>query len=40
MSLDESSEVIAKLADFGLSAEVDPALADIQGTWQWLPPGE
>ena len=26
------------MADFGLAQRVDPAITEIQGTWQWLPP--
>jgi serine/threonine protein kinase len=36
--LDADADVNAKVADFGLAQRVDPAMTDIQGTWQWLPP--
>ena len=37
MSLDEDAEINAKVADFGLTQRVDPALTEFQGTFQWHP---
>jgi serine/threonine protein kinase len=38
INLDESAEVHAKVADFGLSRQASPNLGEILPTWQWLAP--